>query len=84
MVISLTSEQEARIVQAASEGGLTPETFATELILRGLDWETPDFSYRDDPEFIASVQRGSAQAEAGEFVPEAEMEARWQRYLRPQ
>ncbi|SNS31508.1 hypothetical protein SAMN05421770_101460 [Granulicella rosea] len=39
MVISLTPEQEARLVQAAQADGISPESLVADIVLEALDFE---------------------------------------------
>jgi len=65
MEVHLTPEQEARLSRMARHAGKPPEQLVTETILSLLD---------DDEGFRLAVQRGLAQADAGIFIEEEEME----------
>jgi predicted transcriptional regulator len=70
MELHLTSEQEARLNQIASNVGTDPEKLVKEVVVRYLD---------DEARFLAAVEKGIAAAARGEFVEEAEMDARIER-----
>lgn len=74
MEVQLTPEQEARLLQIAAETGTNPERLVTEVVERYLD---------DETRFLAAVERGIAAAERGEFIEEAEMDARVERMFKP-
>ena len=68
------AEQEALLSQVASHAGTLPEKLVKEAALRLLE---------RDARFRAKVQAGIQQADRGEFIQEAEMEARIARMLEP-
>ena len=67
MEVHLTAEQEAQLVQIATNAGTNPERLATNVVARYLDQEA---------RFLAAVEKGIAAAERGEFIEEEEMDAR--------
>lgn len=73
MEVRFTSDQEARIAQAAASSGTAPEEFVKDATMRLLD---ADAHFRD------AVREGIAHADRGEFIEEDEMDARIQRMLR--
>lgn len=74
MEVPLTPEQEARIAQIASQGGINPQRLVKDVLVRYLD---------DEARFLAAVERGIAAAERGELIDEEEMDARVERTFRP-
>jgi predicted transcriptional regulator len=74
MEVQLTPEQEAQLAQMANKAGINPERLAKDVLLRYLD---------DEARFLASVERGIAAAERGEFIEEEEMDARIERMFQP-
>lgn len=74
MEVQLTPEQEAQLAQMAKKAGIDPERLAKDVLLRYLD---------DEARFLASVERGIAAAERGEFFDEEEMDARIERMFNP-
>lgn len=59
--LSLDPTLAARLAAAAKASGSTPEAMASEAIETFLDW---------DGDFRTAVQRGVAEADAGEFATE--------------
>ncbi len=74
MEVHFTPEQEARLHQMASKAGTNPERLVKDVLDRYLD---------DEARFLAAVEKGIAAAERGEFVEEAEMDARVERMFQP-
>jgi predicted transcriptional regulator len=74
MEVRFTPEEEARLAQVASQEGVDPEELVKDAALRLLE---------DDTRFRASVRQGLAQADRGEFIEEAEMDARVKRMFQP-
>jgi predicted transcriptional regulator len=72
--VNLSPEQEAQLAQLANKAGINPERLAKDVLLRYLD---------DEARFLASVERGIAAAERGEFIDEEEMDARIERMFKP-
>ncbi|HEX4784090.1 MAG TPA: hypothetical protein VH350_07080 [Candidatus Sulfotelmatobacter sp.] len=72
MEVHFTPEQQAQLSEIASQAGTDPEHLVKNAALRLLE---RDARYRD------AVSRGLKQADRGEFVDEAEMEARIDRML---
>jgi RHH-type rel operon transcriptional repressor/antitoxin RelB len=74
MEIALTPEQEAQLIQMAEFEGKTPSELLVDTVAHHLE---------ADRYFRERVQRGLAQADAGEFVEEEEMDARVQKMIKP-
>ncbi len=64
MEVEFTPEQQA---QLATKAGTVPERPVTSVVTRYLD---------DEARFLASIEKGIAAAERGEFIEEEEMDAR--------
>ena len=73
MEVHFTPEQEAELARIAGIGGVDTESFVKNAALRLME----------DERFRAAVREGIAQADRGEFVPEAEVDALFERLLRP-
>ena len=73
MEIHLTPEQEARLAQIATQVGTDAAGLVRDAAVRLLE---------EDARFRAAVREGIAQAERGEFIEEAEMNARLEQMLR--
>lgn len=73
MEIHLTREQEAQLAQIASQNGTDAERLVRDAAVRVLE---------EDARFRAAVREGIAQADRGEFIDEAEMNARLEQMLR--
>jgi len=73
MEIHLTREQEAQLAQIASQNGTDAERLVRDAAVRVLE---------EDARFRAAVREGIAQADRGEFIDEAEMNARLEQILR--
>jgi len=71
--VHLTPEQEARLVQIATEVGTNPERLVKVVLIRYLD---------DEARFLAAVERGIGAAERGDFIEEEEMDARIERMFK--
>ncbi len=74
MEVQFTPEQEAQITRMATKSGTDAPHFVKSAALRLLDEES---------RFLAAVEKGIAAAERGEFIEEAEMDARIDRMFRP-
>jgi predicted transcriptional regulator len=74
MHVPLTPEEEARFAKLASAAGKRPEQWAHD-ILAGV-------AVAEDEAFRAAVQLGIDQADRGELIDEADMDARVERLLR--
>jgi len=72
MEVHFTPEQEAELTQVAGTEGVDPEAFVKGAALRLLD----------DTRFRAAVREGIAQADAGQFIEEEEMDARFEEMVR--
>lgn len=70
MEVQFTPEQEAQLARMATDSGTGVPEFVKAAALRLLDEES---------RFIAAVEKGLSAAERGEFIEEAEMDARIQR-----
>jgi predicted transcriptional regulator len=73
MELHFTPEQEAQLAQIASREGTDTERLVKEAALRLL---------QEDARFRAAVREGIVQADRGEFIEEAEMDARLEQMLR--
>jgi predicted transcriptional regulator len=73
MEVHFTPEQEAQLSQIASKAGTDAERLVKEAVLHLL---------QEDARFRAAVREGVAQADRGEFIEEAEMDARLDQMLR--
>jgi predicted transcriptional regulator len=73
MEVHFTPEQEAQLAQIANSEGTEPERLVKEAALRML---------QEDARFRAAVREGVAQADRGEFIEEADMDARLEEMLR--
>lgn len=73
MELHLTPEQEAHINQIAQHEGKNPEQLVIDAALHLLD---------RDRRFREAVQRGLDQANAGNFIEEEEMDARFEKMIR--
>ena len=72
MEIQLTPEQEAQLKRLASHLRKDPSQLVVDAALRLIE---------EDNRFRAGVQKGIEQANRGEFIDEAEMDARVERML---
>ncbi len=72
MVIELPPDIEGRLQQIAEHEGKTVSTLVIESALA---------LHEDHLRYRQGVAEGMAQADAGEFVDEQEMQARWKRLL---
>jgi predicted transcriptional regulator len=72
MEIRMTPEQEAQLAQLAAHLQVDPHQLVMDAALRLID---------EDNRFRAGVRKGVEQADRGEFVEEAEMDARVERML---
>jgi predicted transcriptional regulator len=73
MELSLTPEQQERLSRLARHAGKEPEQFVTERALSLLE---------DDECFPLAVQQGLAEADAGNFIEEDEMDGRFEKMVR--
>ena len=73
MEIHLTPEQETQLAEIAQHAGKPPAEFVTEVVLSLLD---------HDDSFRIAVREGLAQADAGSFIEEEEMDARFEKMMR--
>ncbi len=69
----MTPEQEAQLAQLAAHLQMDPHQLVMDAALRLID---------EDNRFRAAVRKGVEQADRGEFIEEAEMDARVERMLR--
>ena len=72
MVIELTPEQEASLEEIARHEGRSVQALMEDLASGFVE---------DNLRLREGVRRGLAQARAGQFVDEAEMQERWKRLL---
>jgi predicted transcriptional regulator len=73
MEVHFTAEQEARLVQIATQEGTDAERLVKDAALHLLE---------EDARFRSAVCEGIAQADRGEFIEEEEMDARLEQMLR--
>jgi predicted transcriptional regulator len=74
MEVRFTPEEEALLAKVATQEGIGPEELVKDAALRLLE---------DDTRFRAAVRNGIEQADRGEFIEEAEMDARVKRMFQP-
>jgi predicted transcriptional regulator len=67
MEVNFTPEQQAKLVQIATQAGTVPERLVTNVVARYLD---------EEARFLAAVEKGIVAADRGEFIEEEEMDAR--------
>jgi predicted transcriptional regulator len=72
MEIHLSPEQEAHLFQIAEHEGKKPEQLIVDAALSLL---------ADDEDFRHAVREGLAQADAGNFIEEEEMDARFKKMM---
>jgi predicted transcriptional regulator len=72
MEIRMTPEQEAQVAQLAAHLRVDPHQLVMDAALRLID---------EDNRFRAGVRKGVEQADRGEFIEDAEMDARVERML---
>ena len=72
MELHFTPEQEAQLAQIATQEGTDAERIVKDAALRLLE---------EDARFRAAVREGVAHADRGEFIEEAEMNARLEQML---
>jgi predicted transcriptional regulator len=73
MEVHFTLEQEAQLVQIATNAGTNAERLVKDAALRLL---------QEDARIRDAVREGIAQADRGEFIEEEEMDARLEQMLR--
>jgi predicted transcriptional regulator len=73
MEVHFTPEQEAQLAEIARHEGTDAEALIKRAVLRLL---------AADDQFRAAVQKGIAEADAGQFIEEEEMNARLEEMLR--
>lgn len=73
MDVRFTPDEEAQLAQIAAQEGTHPENLVKDAALRLLE---------QDARFRDAVREGVAQADRGEFIEEAEMDARLEQMLR--
>lgn len=73
MDVQFTPEQELRLAQIASQAGTDASQLVKDAALRLLE---------EDARFRAAVLEGSAQADQGQFLEEAEMDTLFEQMLR--
>jgi hypothetical protein len=74
MEVQFTPEQEAQLGQIATREGIDTERLVKDAALRLI---------QEDARFRAAVREGVGQADLGEFIEEAEMDALLEQMLRP-
>jgi predicted transcriptional regulator len=67
MEVHFTPEQQAQLAQLAAKAGTVPERVVTNVVARYLN---------EEARFLASVEKGIAEADRGDFIDEEEMDAR--------
>lgn len=73
MEVHLTPEQESRLAELAQHQGVTVNALLTDTALGILD---------ENEAFRKAVQAGLAQADAGQFIEEEEMDRRFDEMMR--
>jgi predicted transcriptional regulator len=73
MDVPFTPDQEAKLAQIAAQEGINAEKLVKDAALRLLE---------QDARFRAAIRSGIAEADRGEFIEEAEMDARLEQMLR--
>jgi hypothetical protein len=73
MRVHFTREQEAQLARIAAKEGTDAEGLVKDAALRLLE---------EDARFRAAVREGIGQADRGEFIEEADMDARLEQMLR--
>ena len=73
MKVHFTPEQEAQLAEVATRAGTDAEGLVKDAALRLLE---------EDARFRAAVHEGIAQADRGEFIDDAEMDARLEQMVR--
>jgi predicted transcriptional regulator len=73
MEVHFTPEQEAKLAEIARHEGTDPAALVERAVLRLL---------AADDQFRAAVRKGIAEADAGQFIEEEEMNARLEEMLR--
>jgi len=73
MEVHFTPDEEAMLAQIATKAGTDAERLVKQAALRLLE---------EEARFRAAVREGIAQADRGEFIDEAEMDARLEQMLR--
>jgi len=66
MEVHFTPEQQAQLAQLAAKAGTAPERVVTNVVARYLN---------EEARFLASVEKGIAEADRGDFIDEEEMDA---------
>jgi predicted transcriptional regulator len=66
MEVHFTPEQQAQLAQLAAKAGTVPERVVTNVVARYLS---------EEARFLASVEKGIAAADHGEFIEEEEMDS---------
>jgi predicted transcriptional regulator len=74
MEVHFTPDEEAKLAQIATKAGTDAARLVKQAALRLLE---------EEARFRAAVREGIAQADRGEFIDEAEMDARLEQMLRP-
>jgi predicted transcriptional regulator len=74
MEVHFTPDEEAKLAQIATKAGTDAARLVKQAALRLLE---------EEARFRATVREGIAQADLGEFIDEAEMDARLEQMLRP-
>ena len=74
MEVHFTPEQEAQLWQIATHAGKNPQQLVKDAAMRLLE---------EDAQFRAAIRKGLEQADRGEFIEEAEMDARIGRMFEP-
>ena len=74
MEVHFTPEQQAQLAQLAAKAGTVPERVVTNVVARYLN---------EEARFLASVEKGIAEADRGDFIDEEEMDARLEAMFKP-
>jgi predicted transcriptional regulator len=73
MLVHLTPELEAKIMQSAAQQGVNPEEFVKQALAR---------YFEDESRFIEAVKRGEEALNRGEYLTHEEVGQRLERFLK--
>ena len=73
MELQLTPEQESHLLRIAQHAGKSPEQVVMDSV---------SFLSQDEESFRLAVEQGLAEADAGNFIEEEEMDARFEKMMR--
>jgi len=73
MLVHLTPELEAKIIQSAAEQGVNPEEFVKQTLTR---------YFEEESSFIDAIKRGEEALSRGEYLTHEEVGQRLERFLK--